>query len=138
VTGNDRFRVGATKIFSTGSFWTSAAAMAASIATLTKLKRTGAIAIMQDMGQRLRDGLDAQARKNGLPLRQSGPVQMPVFLFENDEDRRMGNAFCLEALARGVYLHPTHTLFLSTAHDKGDIDATLAATDEAFAAVSKM
>jgi glutamate-1-semialdehyde 2,1-aminomutase len=138
VTGNDRFRVGATKIFTTGSFWTSAAAMAASIATLTKLKRTGAIAIMQNMGQRLRDGLDAQARKNGLALRQSGPVQMPVLLFENDEDRRMGNAFCLEALARGVYLHPTHTLFLSTAHDEGDIDATLAATDEAFAAVSKM
>ena len=136
VTGNDRFRDGATKIFTTGSFWTSAVPMAAAIATLTKLKRTDAIATMQAMGQRLRDGLDAQARKHGLPLRQTGPVQMPVLLFEGDADRSIGNAFCLEALARGVYLHPTHTLFLSAAHTAADIDEALAATDEAFAAVA--
>jgi glutamate-1-semialdehyde 2,1-aminomutase len=138
VTGNDRFRDGASKIFTTGSFWTAAVSMAASVATLTKLKRIGAIAILQAMGQRLRDGLDAQSRKYGLPLRQTGPVQMPVLLFEHDEDRRIGNAFCLEALARGVYLHPTHTLFLSAAHTKADIDAALTATDEAFAAVCRM
>jgi len=138
VTGNDRFRDGASKIFTTGSFWTAAVSMAASVATLTKLKRIGAIAILQAMGQRLRDGLDAQSRKYGLPLRQTGPVQMPLLLFEHDEDRRIGNAFCLEALARGVYLHPTHTLFLSAAHTKADIDATLTATDEAFAAVCRM
>jgi glutamate-1-semialdehyde 2,1-aminomutase len=138
VTGNDRFREGATRIFTTGSFWTTAVAMAASIATLTKLKRSDAIATMRTMGQRLRDGLAMQSRRHGLPLRQSGPVQMPVLLFENDKDRRIGNAFCLEALARGVYLHPTHTLFLSAAHTAADIDAALAATDEALAAVSRM
>lgn len=138
VTGNDRFREGTTKIFTTGSFWTSAVPMAASIATLTKLRRTNAIATMQAMGQRLRDGLDAQARRYGLPLRQTGPVQMPVLLFAHDEDRSMGNAFCLEALARGVFLHPTHTLFLSAAHTTEDIDAALAATDGALAAVSRM
>jgi glutamate-1-semialdehyde 2,1-aminomutase len=138
VTGNDRFKEGASKIFVTGSFWTAAASMAASIATLSKLKRIDAVARMQAMGQRLRDGLNGQARKHGLALRQSGPVQMPVLLFDQDDDRRIGNAFCLEALARGVYLHPTHTLFLSTAHTETDIDAALAVTDEAFAAVSGM
>jgi glutamate-1-semialdehyde 2,1-aminomutase len=138
VTGNDRFREGASQIFTTGSFWTAAVAMAASIATLSKLKRIDAVARMQAMGQRLRDGLSGQASKHGLALRQTGPVQMPVLLFDQDDDRRIGKAFCLEALSRGVYLHPTHTLFLSTAHTEADIDAALAVTDEAFAAVSRI
>jgi glutamate-1-semialdehyde 2,1-aminomutase len=34
-----------------------------------------------------------------------------------------------------VYLHPWHNWFLSAAHTDADIDAILARTDEAFAAV---
>lgn len=136
VTGNDRFREGATKIFTTGSFWTASIAMAASIATITKLRDTNGVERMRAMGQRLRDGLDAQAARHGMRLRQSGPVQMPVFLFEDDTDRHIGNRFCLEALARGVYIHPTHTMFLSTAHTEADLDEALAVTDEAMAVVA--
>ena len=135
VTGNNRFRDGATKIFTTGSFWTAAVPMAAAIATIAKLARTGAIAHMRAMGERLRAGLAAQALRHGLPLRQSGPPQMPVLLFEGDDNRRLGNTFCLAALERGVYLHPTHTMFLSAAHHEDDIDAALAATDDAMAAM---
>ncbi len=138
VTGNDRFREGATKIFTTGSFWTAGVSMAAAIATIGKLRDTDAVSHMQAMGQRLRDGLDAQAAHHGVRLKQSGPAQMPVFLFENDGDRRIGNRFCLEALARGVYIHPTHTMFLSAAHKPADIDEALAATDEAMAIVARL
>ncbi|MFA6156503.1 aminotransferase class III-fold pyridoxal phosphate-dependent enzyme [Mesorhizobium sp.] len=138
VTGNDRFREAATRIFTTGSFWTAAVSMAAAIATIEKLRAVDAVAHMRAMGQRFRDGLDAQARSHGVPLRQSGPVQMPVLLFENDLDRRLGDAFCLEALARGVYLHPSHTLFLSVAHRETDIDRALETTDEALAAVARL
>lgn len=138
VTGNDRFRDAATRIFTTGSFWTAGVAMAAAIATIAKLRATDGVGRMRAMGERLRAGLDRQAARHGLPLRQSGPAQMPVLLFEGDDDRRLGNAFCLEALARGVYFHPTHTMFLSAAHTQADIDETLAATDEAMAAVAKL
>jgi len=138
VTGNDRFREGATKIFTTGSFWTASVAMAAAIATITKMKAIDAVGRMRHAGQRLRDGIDAQARRYGLPLRQSGPVQMPVLLFDGDDDRRLGNAYCLEMLARGIYMHPTHTMFLSAAHTDADIDAALAASDEAMAVVARM
>jgi len=137
VTGNDRFREGAKSIFTTGSFWTAGVAMAASIATITKLRDTDGVGQMTSSGQRLRDGLQAQARKYGLPLRQSGPVQMPVLLFDGDEDRSLGNRFCLEALQRGVYFHPTHTMFLSTAHTKAVIDETLQITEEVFGAVAR-
>lgn len=138
VTGNDRFREGARQIYTTGSFWTASVSMAAAVATITKLRRIDGVGIMKAMGQRLRDGLNAQAERHGLKLRQSGPVQMPVILFEDDADRRIGNAFCLEALARGVYMHPTHTMFLSAAHREADIDAALAVTDEALAAVARL
>ncbi|MGP2491987.1 aminotransferase class III-fold pyridoxal phosphate-dependent enzyme [Mesorhizobium sp. PUT5] len=138
VTGNDRFREGATKIFTTGSFWTAAVPHAAAIATITKLRDTDGVEHMRGMGQRLRDGLAAQAQRYGMRLQQSGPTQMPVFLFADDADRRIGNRFCLEALARGVYLHPTHTMFLSTAHTAADIDEALAATNEAMEIVAKL
>ncbi len=138
VTGNDRFREGATKIFTTGSFWTASVSMAAAIATISKLRRIDAVGIMTRMGQRLRDGLAHQAARHGVGLQQSGPVQMPLVLFEGDADRRLGHAFCLELLERGVYMHPTHTMFLSAAHTEADIDATLAATDEALAAVARL
>lgn len=136
VTGNDRFRQAATQIFTTGSFWTAGVSMAASIATITKLRDTNAIETMRVSGERLRAGLQAQADKYGLKLQQSGPVQMPVMLFENDDDRRIGNRFCLEALARGVYFHPTHTMFLSAAHTLPIIEETLQITDEVFRAVA--
>ncbi|MBL8581025.1 MAG: aminotransferase class III-fold pyridoxal phosphate-dependent enzyme [Rhizobiaceae bacterium] len=138
VTGNDRFREAATKIFTTGSFWTAAVSMAAAVATIEKLKKTGGIDTMVAMGQRLRDGIDRQASRHGLAVRQSGPVQMPVILFDDDADRRLGNAFCLELLARGVYMHPTHTMFLCAAHTVADIDQTLAASDEALATVARL
>lgn len=136
VTGNDRFRQAATQIFTTGSFWTAGVSMAASIATITKLRDTGAVAHMQAMGQRLRDGLQKQADQLGFKLRQSGPTQMPVFLFEGDDDRRIGNRFCLEALDRGVYFHPVHTMFLSAAHTAAIIDETLEVTAEALRATA--
>lgn len=138
VTGNDRFRQAATRIFTTGSFWTAAVAMAASIATINKLRDTDGVERIRAVGQRLRDGLDMQAARHGMRLKQSGPVQMPVFLFEDDADLRIGNRFCLEALARGIYIHPTHTMFLSAAHTDADIDEALAATDEAMAVVARL
>ena len=125
VTGNDKFREAAGRIFVTGSFWCGAVSMAAALASIRKMKDIDAVDIMQRMGQRLRDGIEAQAKSHGVALQQSGPVQMPVILFDNDDDRRKGWLFCTEALKRGIYLHATHTMFLSAAHTAADIDRTL-------------
>lgn len=137
VTGNDRFRDAAGRVFVTGSFWYGAVAMAAALATIAKMKETGAVAIMERMGRRLRDGIAEQARRHGVRLEQSGPPQMPVILFDNDAERKKGWLFCSEALKRGVYLHATHTMFLSAAHTEADIDRALAATDRAMAEVAR-
>lgn len=137
VTGNDRFREGASKVFVTGSFWTEAVPMAAAIATINKLKAGDCIGRMRRMGERLREGLARQAAAHGVSIRQSGPPQMPVVFFDADAERKKGWLFCTEALKRGVYLHAAHTMFLSAAHSEADIDRALAATDEAMREVAR-
>jgi len=137
VTGNDRFRSAAASIFVTGSFWCGAVAMAAALATLRKLQAVDGIAHMRAMGQRLRAGLARQAAAHGFGIRQSGPPQMPMLLFDNDPDAALGSAFCALALEQGVYLHPKHNMFLSVAHRPQDIDQALDATDRAFAALAR-
>ena len=134
VTGNDRFREAATSIFTTGSFWCSALSMAAGIATLNVLKRDDGVGHMTRLGQMLRDGLDQLSHAHSLPLRQTGPVQMPMVLFEDDADRRKGFAFCAAALKQGVYFHPLHNMFLSAAHQPEDIARALDAADQGFRA----
>ncbi len=132
VTGNERYRDAAAKLFVTGSFWCGAVPMAAALATLDALEQGDGPARMRAAGQRLRDGLAAQAAAVGLGIRQSGPPQMPTLLFDDDPDCTQGYRFCQEALKRGVYLHPRHNMFLSMAHSDADIDEALQATAQAF------
>ena len=112
--------------------------MAAALATIDVLQAENGPEHMRQMGQRLRDGIAAQAARHGVGVRQSGPPQMPTILFEDDADYAKGSRFVLEALKRGVYLHPKHNMFLSLAHTAADIDAALAVTDEAFGVVAKL
>ena len=136
VTGNDRFREAATKVFTTGSFWTSSVSMAAALATVREMHAIDAPAHMTRIGTLLRDGLQALSVRAGLPIRQTGPVQMPMVLFEDDADLRKGQAFCSAALRAGAYFHPRHNMFLSTAHTEADIAAALEAAEQGFAAVA--
>jgi glutamate-1-semialdehyde 2,1-aminomutase len=138
ITGTDRFREAATKVYVTGSFWYGAVAMAAAIATINTLRDTDAIARMTEAGDRLRSGLDAAARKHGLSLRQTGPVSMPMVLFDGDAEFKLANAFCSAALREGAYFHPRHNMFLSAAHTAKDIDLALQAADAGMAAAAQV
>jgi len=60
---------------------------------------------------------------------------MPLFLFDEDADLRIGFAWSSEMLERGIYVHPWHNMFLSAAMTAADIDAALNAAEGAFAAV---
>ncbi len=76
--------------------------------------------------------------RHGVGLRQSGPPQMPMILFDDDADFRKGELFCRAALARGVYLHPRHNMFLCAAHGDAEIAEALAAADTGLAAVAEL
>jgi glutamate-1-semialdehyde 2,1-aminomutase len=138
ITGTDRFREAATKVYVTGSFWYGAVAMAAAIATIITLRDTDAIARMTEAGNRLRSGLDAAAKKHGLSLRQTGPVSMPMVLFDDDTEFKLANAFCSAALREGAYFHPRHNMFLSAAHTAKDIDLALQAADAGMTAAAQV
>ena len=88
-------------------------------------------------GGMLREGLALQAASHGFALRQTGPVQMPMILFEDDPDLRLGYCWVSEALTRGVYLHPWHNNFICAALTENDVKMTLDVTDQAFAALKK-
>ncbi|BDG74449.1 aminotransferase class III-fold pyridoxal phosphate-dependent enzyme [Roseomonas fluvialis] len=138
VTGNEDFRDAATRIYTTGSFWCAAVPMAAAVATLAELQRIDGPGHMRAMGERLRAGLDALAARHGIGIRQSGPPQMPLLLFDDDTEWRRGSVFCAAALRAGAYFHPKHNMFLSCAHTAADIDLALQAAEEGFAAVACM
>ena len=133
IAGANSARDGAEKIFTTGSFWYGAAAMAAGLATVRILRDTDALAHTAAMGARLRTGLDQAAARHGFRLRQTGPAQMPMVLVDGDQDLRIGSALCLAALRHGIFLHPRHNMFLCAAHGPSEIDRAIEGVDAAFA-----
>lgn len=138
VTGADSFRDAAAQVFVTGSFWYQAAPMAAAVATIRELHRIDGPARMRRAGERFAAGLIEQGARHGFSVTMSGPPAMPMMMFQGDDERAsLGEAFCQQALARGVYLHHRHNMFLSCAHDDAVISEALEATGDAFAALAR-
>jgi glutamate-1-semialdehyde 2,1-aminomutase len=137
VLGGGAFRDGASRVFVTGSFWFSAAAMAAAAATITALRDEGAIAAMQRHGTRLRDGILGQAAAWGFEVNYTGPVQMPYLTFRGDRRWALVSEFAAGAVRRGAFIHPRHNWFVSAAMTGEDVRRVLAATDEAFGDLRK-
>lgn len=135
LLGSDKARKAAASIYVTGSFWYQAAPMAAALATLKLVRGTDYLERMETLGTRLRSGLHERAEAAGFGLRQTGPVTMPLFLFDEDPDLRRGFFWSSAMLERGVYVHPWHNMFLCAAMTDADIDQTLAAAEGAFRAL---
>lgn len=135
VAGSDRWREAAARIFITGSFWCASVPMAAAVATLERMDTLDLIPRIERLGLRLRESLDRLAATHGVGLRQSGPAQMPLFLFDGDTDFAIGSKFCRAALRAGAFLHPRHNMFLCAAHTDADIDGVLEAAEAGFRAI---
>jgi len=132
LLGNNKARNAAAHIYVTGSFWYQAAPMAAALTTLKLVRESDYLERIDVLGLRLRDGLAERADAAGFGLRQTGPVTMPLFLFEDDPDLRKGFCWSSAMLERGVYVHPWHNMFLCAAMTEADIDQTLDAAEGAF------
>ena len=137
LLGSDKARKAASAIFVTGSFWYQAAPMAAGLETLRLVRDSDYLERITALGQKLRDGLAERAAAAGFALRQTGPVTMPLFLFEDDPDLRKGFCFSSAMLDRGVYVHPWHNMFLCAAMTEADIDQALDAAEGAFGVLKR-
>jgi len=136
--GRQALRDAATRVFFTGSYWTSAVPMAAALACVQELEATGAVAEMARLGTALRHGMERQAAAHGLEVRHTGPPAIPFMTFVADEgsfDR--SRRFAAACAARGVYLHPHHNWFLSAALTDADVARVLEVTEEAFREVAR-
>lgn len=106
--------------------------MAASLATLKLIRETDYLERTIALGERLRAGLDEAADRHGFALRQTGPAQLPLIMFDEDPTGAKAYFWNNALLKRGVYFHPWHNMFITTAMTDADIDHTIEAGDEAF------
>lgn len=133
--GREKYKRAARRVFLTGSFWSSAPPMAAALATLRVLEEEDAIGKMAAMGARLRAGVEAAAGKHGFSVNYTGPDAMPFMTFADETNFYQSQAFCREAVQMGVYLHPHHNWFLSSAHGEPEIEEVIRTVEAAFARV---
>jgi glutamate-1-semialdehyde 2,1-aminomutase len=135
VAGIEPLRAAATSVYTTGSFWFAAAAMAASVATIGVARDEDVVGSLTRAGHRLRTGLAEQAASHGVDVAQTGPVQMPMLTFADDPDLAKAGTWAAETVRAGALVHPWHNWFISAAHTDEDIERALAATDAGFAKV---
>lgn len=137
LLGANVCRTAAASIYVTGSYWYSAAPMAASLATLRLIRETDYLERTIALGDQLRIGLQRVALDRGFKLRQSGPSQMPLVMFEDDPTFARGYAWCSALYRRGVYFHPWHNMFICAALTQADIDQTIDAADDALREIGR-
>jgi glutamate-1-semialdehyde 2,1-aminomutase len=138
LLGNDKVRKAASEVFATGSFWFSAAPMAAAIATLDLLKAEGGVEHMHRTAAKINDGMADQARSLDLNVNLTGHPTMTYLSFAGEKDWQWTTRFSAECASRGLYTHPRHNWFVSTAITEEIADEVLAITGEAFEALKKL
>jgi glutamate-1-semialdehyde 2,1-aminomutase len=135
LVGADKARNAAGSLYVTGSFWFAGVAMAAGVATLEEIRSSDYLERTERLGTKLREGLAKLSSQHGFSIRQTGPAQMPLILFDEDPDFRVGYGWSAEMVRRGIYVHPWHNMFLCGAMTDGDIDLALQAADDSFKAL---
>jgi glutamate-1-semialdehyde 2,1-aminomutase len=134
-------------VYQAGTLSGNPVATACGLATLKEITKPGFFEALGAQTQRLVEDLEGAARDAGVPLVGDSEGGMFGFFFFNQlpqnyatvmtTDSARFNRFFHAMLDRGVYLAPAlyEAGFVSAAHTPADIDATVAAAREAFAAL---
>lgn len=137
VVGSEDFRQAATKVFYTGSYWSSAMPMAAAVACIKELKRLKGDKLMLQKGKKLCDGLVKTASSHGIDFKVSGAESMPYFRITNDDSLLMHQRWCEQMVRRGVFVVSHHNHFINCSLTDDDIKRIIQISDEAFSIVAK-
>jgi glutamate-1-semialdehyde 2,1-aminomutase len=136
-------------VYQAGTLSGNPVAVAAGLATLKLVSQSGFVAAIEKSTRALTDGLIEEARRAridfsaqcigsmfGIYFRAAAPTSFAEVM---TSDRDRFNAFFHAMLERGVYLAPSafEAGFVSAAHGKAEIDATLAAAREALATLKR-
>jgi len=137
LMGTDALREAIKDVFCTGTMYFGSAPMAAALANITELMKTDAIALINQTGRKLADGLVRVAAENGFDLKVSGPYSMPYLRITNDDDLTLHFDWIARCVAKGVYFLPYHNHFICSAHTDADIHETLRIANDAFQSMTK-
>jgi len=121
-------------------------AAVAGLATLAELRKPGVYETLHATGRRLMAGLDALARRSGLPAQVVGEPLVFDIVFTDEpitdyrslqkSDGALARAFTTELIKRGVVKN-TQKMYLSLMHGESDVAATLTAAEDALKALPK-
>ena len=142
LVGREEFMEAAASVFYTGSYWLSAAPMAAALTTIRKMKEIGLPAHARRIGTELTTGMVKVAEENGFDLVISGEPAMwfhRVAGYQGVEDPNfmLSQAWVGECVRRGVFFTNHHNHFVNAAMTDEDVAFTLEVVDDAFKAVRK-
>jgi len=137
VVGRESLRSAASRVFFTGSYWSSAVPMAAALACLGELERLKGPELMISLGEKVTAGLKTAAEKEGIDLVISGVPSMFYMRIANDDSLMMQQEFCAQCALRGVFFVSHHNHFLNCSLTDDDIAQTLETAARAFKAVAE-
>jgi len=133
-------------VYQAGTLSGNPLTMAAGLATLRGLSAEGTYAGLEEMGRELEEGLTAAARSAEAPICINRVGSMLTVFFSDGPvtdyasargaDTQRYARFFRAMLERGVYLPPSQfeAVFLSLAHGRDELQGTVTAAREAFAA----
>jgi glutamate-1-semialdehyde 2,1-aminomutase len=119
---------------------------AAGLAALDVLAQDGVYDHLHRIGSRLRAGIVAAGERHGFAVQAPGEDAVFGVRFTDRRplrtwmdlataDKKLGLAWALELIKRGLLVNPNEKFYISIAHTDADVDRSLAIADEAFAAV---
>lgn len=137
LVGKDSLKQAAMDVFFTGSYWHSAAPMAAAIACISELKRLDGAKLMIRMGEKLNTGLVDLGKNHGIEMVASGVPSLPYYRIANDNSFIMTQEWAAECTKRGAFFVCHHNHFINCSLTDEDIKQTLEIADAAYAIVAK-
>jgi glutamate-1-semialdehyde 2,1-aminomutase len=99
-------------------------------------------------GSELRAGIVAAGERHGFAVQTPGEdavfgvrftARKPLrnWMDLTTADKELGLRWALEMIRRGILVNPNEKIYISIAHTDGDVERTLKAVDEAFAAMKR-
>jgi glutamate-1-semialdehyde 2,1-aminomutase len=120
----------------------------AGCAALDVLSQPGVYDRLHRTGSQLRAGIVAAGERHGFAVQTPGEdavfgvrftARKPLrtWMDLTTADKTLGSRWALEMIRRGILVNPNEKIYISIAHSDADVERTLAAADEAFAAMAR-
>ena len=121
LCGKDFLKNTVSSLTYTGSYWLSAVPFAAGIACVEKMRRLNLPKLLQEKGEKLRDGLLAAAKRYQFDLHFTGAPALFYLRIADDPSLALHQEWVAECVKRGVYFTNHHNHFLNASLTDGDI-----------------